>query len=114
KYIDCGGTVRTDNKVSIQIWEAEDYNHRLSPEKLLRIIEIAENQLGIPDEEIEIEYQGVFTIEHYSPDFDGEKFILVPLQTDCLAKGKCGIPEKPKAKLSEIQNACCAPGSGCC
>ena len=38
------------------------------------------------------------------------------IETDCLAKDKCGIPEeKLKTSLSDLgsQNAC-TPGSGCC
>ena len=32
-FIDCGGTVRTENVANFQLWEADDYDHRLHPEK---------------------------------------------------------------------------------
>lgn len=114
-FIDCGGTVRKENVINFQLWNANDYNHRLHPEKLLQIIELSEKKLQIEDLEIEVEYQGN-TIEKFGLDFNGEYFLLTTKQTDCLAKDKCGIPtEKPKIKLTEIeQTTCCSPESGCC
>ncbi|EPR73473.1 hypothetical protein ADIWIN_1503 [Winogradskyella psychrotolerans RS-3] len=115
-FIDCGGTVRTENVANFQLWEADDYDHRLHPEKLLNIIELSEKVLHIEDLEIEVEYQGD-TIGKYGLDFDGTNFLLTSKLTDCLAKDKCGIPEKkPKLKFSDLQNEgpSCAPGSGCC
>ena len=113
-FIDCGGTIRKEQKISFQLWQANDYNHRLHPEKLIHIIELAEDKLELIDAEIEIEYQGT-SIEKYEVEFDGENFLMTNTQTDCLAKDKCGIPSvKPKVKLSELQNSCCTPDSGCC
>lgn len=113
-FIDCGGTLRDEEKVSFQLWEENDYNHRLHPEKLVKIIDLAINKLGLPDAEIEVEYQGK-SINKYHLDFDGKNFLLVNTQTACLAKDQCGIPaQKPKVKLSELQNSCCTPESGCC
>ncbi len=114
-FIDCGGTERKEEVVNFQLWEENDYDHRLHPEKLVRIIELSERVLGIEDLDIEIEYQGE-TIGKYGLDFNGVHFLLTTKVTDCLAKDNCGIPQKkPRVKLSEIQNASsCAPGSGCC
>jgi hypothetical protein len=55
-FIDCGGTVRQEEVVNFQLWNANDYDHRLHPEKLLQIIERSEKILGIEDLEIEVEY----------------------------------------------------------
>ena len=115
-FIDCGGTVRNEEIVNFQLWNANDYDHRLHPEKLLKIIELSEKVLGITDLEIEVEYQGD-TIGKFGLDYDGNNFLLTTKQTDCLAKDNCGVPsQKPKVKLSEIKaaEACCAPNSGCC
>ena len=82
----------------------------------MKIIELSQEKLGIPDLQIEVEYQGD-TIGKYHLDFDGTSFLLVPMQTDCLAKDNCGVPkQKPRVKLSELQamSACCDPKSGCC
>ena len=114
-FIDCGGTERKEEVVNFQLWEENDYNHRLHPEKLVKIIELSERVLGIGDLDIEIEYQGE-TIGKYGLDFNGTHFVLTSKVTDCLAKDNCGIPQKkPKIELSEIQStSSCAPGSGCC
>ena len=34
-FIDCGGTLRQESLINFQLWEADDYDHRLHPEKLL-------------------------------------------------------------------------------
>ena len=98
-FIDCGGTVRTEEVINFQLWEANDYDHRLHPEKLVHIIELSEKTLALPDLEIEVEYQMKETIGKFSLDFDGTNFQLKTKLTDCLAKDNCGIPaEKMKVK----------------
>jgi hypothetical protein len=117
RFIDCGGTVREDKVVNFQLWEANDFDHRLAPQKLKDIIALSEKVLGIEDQEIEVEYQSD-TIGKYGLEFNGQDFILTAKQTNCLASDSCGIPsEKLKAKLAElplIEKSSCAPGQGCC
>ena len=116
-FIDCGGTVRNEEVANFQLWNANDYDHRLHPEKLLDIIELSEKTLNLKDVDIEVEYQGT-TIGKYDLDFDGTNFKLVNTATACLAEDQCGIPpkQKPKLKLSQIQSQgmSCDPNSGCC
>ena len=116
-FIDCGGTIRKERRVNFQLWEANDYDHRLHPNKLVDIIELSENKLQLIDEEKEVEYQGE-TIGKYFLEHKGGNFLLTPTVTDCLAKDKCGVPqEKIKVSLSELSNEgsnSCTPGSGCC
>ena len=116
-FIDCGGTVRKENMINFQLWEANDYDHRLHPEKLVQIIELSEKVLNLEDLEIEVEYQGD-TIGKYGLDFDGVNFLLTTTQTDCLARSACGIPtQKTKVALAQITEEasnCCTPESGCC
>jgi hypothetical protein len=107
-FIDCGGTVRNEEVANFQLWEANDYDHRLHPEKLLHIIELSEKVLGLPDSEIEVEYQMKDTIGKFSLGFDGANFLLTSKKTDCLAKSTCGVPEE-KEKTS-----CCGSESVCC
>lgn len=115
-FIDCGGTVREEKKVNFQLWNADDYDHRLHPEKLVKIITLSEDIFNLQDLEIEVEYQGEQTIQKFGLEFQNNSFQLTSLVTDCLAKDKCGIPEpKQKLKFSDIQAGdSCAPGSGCC
>ncbi|QXP58203.1 DUF6428 family protein [Olleya sp. HaHaR_3_96] len=115
-FVDCGGTVREEKKVNFQLWNAEDYDHRLHPEKLVKIIELSEDIFNLQDLEIEVEYQGEQTIQKFGLSFENNSFQLTSLVTDCLAKDKCGIPEpKQKLQFSEIKPGdTCTPGSGCC
>jgi hypothetical protein len=117
-FIDCGGVLRTEEVVNFQLWEANDFDHRLHPEKLLHIIELSEEKLQIPDLEIEVEYQMKETIGKFDLQFDGTNFQLISKLTDCLAKDKCGIPpEKLKVKVGEWKAkvaSSCNPNSGCC
>ncbi|WP_291108613.1 DUF6428 family protein [Flavobacterium sp. UBA6195] len=115
-FIDCGGTVRNETVVNFQLWYANDFEHRLKPQKLMNIIQLSEKVLGIQDYEIEVEYQDT-TIGKYDLDFNGSDFVLVNKQTACLAQDQCGIPqEKPKVRLSDMNNetSCCTPNGGCC
>lgn len=114
-FIDCGGTLRQEKKVSFQLWNANDYDHRLHPEKLVKIIELAEDTFNLTGLEIEVEYQGEHTIEKFGLEYKDEAFHLITQLTDCLAQDACGIPQpKQKKNLSELQNQTCAPNSGCC
>ncbi|WP_288458749.1 DUF6428 family protein [uncultured Chryseobacterium sp.] len=115
-FIDCGGTIRKEEKVNFQLWNAEDDEHRLKPGKLLHIIQLSEEKLGIRDSEIEVEYQDT-TIGKYDLEFNGKHFILKNKKTACLAQDSCGIPkEKEKLSLKELghKTSQCAPNSGCC
>jgi len=116
-FIDCGGVIRTEKVVNFQVWNADDFEHRLKPIKLLHIINLSEEKLGIEDLEIEVEYQSQ-TIGKYDLEFDGNHFVLVNKTTACLAQDACGIPsEKQKKNLSELTSDSgnsCEPGSGCC
>ncbi|MDM1045441.1 hypothetical protein HX004_11125 [Myroides sp. 1354] len=111
KYIDCGGVIRTEKKVSFQLWNANDFEHRLKAGKLLNIIRLSENKLGIEEGEVEVEFQGKTTIGKYNLAFNGTHFILVNTITACLAEDACGI--KP-ADLPQTASSCCDPNSGCC
>ncbi len=117
-FIDCGGTVRHEKVANFQLWEANDYDHRLKPQKLKNIISLSERTLGLGDLEVEVEYQSS-TIGKYDLDFDGQNFLFINKFTNCLAQDKCGIPaEKLKVSLvdltAEKSAPSCKPGSGCC
>jgi hypothetical protein len=117
QFIDCGGTIRTQKAVNFQLWNADDFEHRLKPAKLLNIIKLSEEKLGIEDNEIEVEFQNT-TIGRYDLDFNGKNFILLNKTTACLAQEACGIPAAKvnvgNSNISSSSNSSCAPGSGCC
>lgn len=116
-FIDCGGTLRNEVVANFQLWEANDYDHRLHPEKLINIIELSDKLLNLGNLEIEVEYQGE-TIGKFGLDFNGTNFLLTAKNTTCLAMDSCVVPqEKSKVKLSDLQPkqvACCTPNSVCC
>jgi hypothetical protein len=116
-FIDCGGTVREEKVINFQLWEANDFDHRLAPQKLINIIELSEKVLNLPNLDIEVEYQSD-TIGKFGLEFNGTHFMLTSKQTACLAEDKCGIPqEKVKVNLKDLsteRSASCTPGGKCC
>ncbi len=116
-FIDCGGTLRTESNVNFQIWTSVDVDHRLSPEKLLKIIDLAEKQFPIENLEVELEYQQD-TIGKYGLELGEHGLQFTTTHTNCLAQDQCGIPTtKKKVSLATLQSSesgCCTPGGGCC
>lgn len=114
-FIDCGGTIRHEQVVNFQLWNANDFEHRLKPAKLLHIIQLSEEKLGIGDFDIEVEYQ-TDTVGKYDLAFNGRHFVLQNKTTACLAQDACGVPaQKSQLSLAALKTtSCCAPDSGCC
>jgi len=117
-FIDCGGVRRHEEVANFQLWDANDYDHRLHPEKLVKIIELSQKVLGLGDLPVEVEYQGA-TIGKYGLAFDGKVFQLTSKQTDCLAKDNCGVPQAKEvyslnSMIADKGNGSCTPGGGCC
>lgn len=114
-FIDCGGKRRKEEVANFQLWEADDYDHRLHPEKLVHIIDLSQKTLEMGDLPIEVEYQGA-TIGKYNLGYNGKHFTLDAKQTACLAREECGVPEpKEMVDLSSMTaNNSCSPGGGCC
>ena len=116
KFMDCGGALREEVIINFQLWTANDYDHRLSAQKLKSIIEVSEKVLPLEDLEIEVEYQSN-TIGKYQLDFNNGKFILMNTRTECLAEDSCLIPEeKSSVNITSTDNSQnrCSPESGCC
>lgn len=112
-FIDCGGTLREEQRISFQLFTSVDYHHRLAARKLEKIINIAERQLKLPDAEIEVEYQGE-TIGKYGLTLQDGAFHLESQQTACLAMDDCGIPARKITRPLEAITNKCEPNSGCC
>jgi hypothetical protein len=110
-YIDCGGTIRKERSANFQIWHANDYEHRINPQKIIDIINTAEKSILLENLEVEVEYQSD-TIGKYGLSFQNNLFLLTPTYTDCLAKEKCGIPDNNETEPKP--ETCCSPSTGCC
>ena len=115
KIIDCGGEIREEKNINFQLWYSDDFQHRLSTQKVNDIISLSEKKLLIDDLEIELEYQES-TIGRYSLDFDGESFILKSKKTACLAEDKCLVKDNNDITIydDEDQSSCCSSDSNCC
>lgn len=116
-FIDCGGVVRREEVANFQLWDANDFEHRLKPAKLLHIIALSEKVLELGDLEIEVEYQST-TIGKYDLGFDGKDFLLLDKRTACLAQESCGVPKK-RVRLRDLSavtasGACCSDQGNCC
>ncbi len=107
-FIDCGGTLRTEEVINLQLWNANDTDHRLEAQKLLKILNLAEQKLGMKNEEIEVEYQGE-SIEKLGLELRNGQFVLTNKQTACLAMELCCAP-----KIETVEATSCTPGGGCC
>ena len=106
-FLDCGGNERREHSVSMQLWSATDYDHRLTPKTLQIILAKIDPIVGEHDPEVEIEYQ-TDTIGRYGVEFNGSAFQLTRKFTDCPDKSAC---ETEGVSLSEPE-ACTTPG--CC
>lgn len=116
-FIDCGNTIREEKAITFQVWFAGDIEHRLTTDKVFKIINASEKLIGDNDLELEVEYQTEFTIGKFGLDFNDDKFLLIPKETNCLANDHCGIPDdKMKVKIGEWKEkvSCCSSESKCC
>ena len=104
-FVDCGGVAITEECINFQIWTADDFDHRLTSQKLLELIGKNEGLFGKTNLEIEMEYQtntiGSYTLEE--SDYPNALFTLKSKKTNCLAPDKCGIENKTK----ECGPSCC-------
>jgi hypothetical protein len=104
-FIDCGGTKRQQVSCVLQVWVADDVNHRLVSDKLAKIMKLSESVVGDDSLGVEIEFGQEYASNFYLDsawvaDENGITFVLTPKKTDCLAPDKCGITQ--------------CRGSGCC
>lgn len=114
-FIDCGISIHEEKKVSFQLWFANDFDHRLTADKALKIINASHKIIGDEDLEIEVEYQMDETIGKFGLQNTNGNFQLTKKETTCLAIESCGIPSA-KANLEVLQSkisACCETNSCC-
>ena len=65
--------IRKEEVVNLQLSEANDYDHRLHPNKILQILTHSEKAFNIQDHEIEVEHQ-VTNIQKFGLDLKGNNF----------------------------------------
>ena len=100
RFIDCGGTRRSESHCLLQTWVADDEHHRLDAGKLAGIIGKGMEILEDGSLPVQIEYEeelvSQFPLQSVSQD-EGTIYLHTGFRhTDCLAKELC------------------TPGAGCC
>ena len=99
---DCGGGQRSDVVAFMQVWVANDFDHRLGVQKLHDIVKAGNLSDSL---EVFVEHQSgtiaLYGIESVIVEGGAVTLQLGNLYTTCLAPDKCGVEE-----------SCC--GGGCC
>jgi hypothetical protein len=116
RYVDCGGTRRTDTVCRLQTWFQDDTDHRLTAGKLSAILEKSASFFDKADPEVDVEHEAPF-ISHFpieKIEADGDTLIvhLGVKHTACLAEDRCIPPNLYKPYQSKIlpkskEKKCC-------
>lgn len=114
-FIDCGGGRHTTGSCLLQIWVADDTDHRLTSAKLLSIFGRAEGLFPGTDLPVEIEFEAPVLTQlpvTRCDVFENSLLFHTELKhTDCMAKDRC----LPDFSLPAVPGrSACRPDSGCC
>jgi hypothetical protein len=94
-FVDCGGTIRSLTSCLLQIWVADDEDHRLQTTKLANIMAVAKAVLTSDDLPVEVEYEAGAISQYPVGGVEvtpaGLLFYLGTKHTACLAPEKCGV-----------------------
>lgn len=97
RFVDCGGTLRTDSFCRLQTWVADDIHHRLTAGKLLGILRKAGSVLLSDELEVDVEHDlGAISQSPIEAVEAAGSELIVRLgirHTACLAEDKCKRPE---------------------
>jgi hypothetical protein len=115
KFIDCGGTQRTETVCRLQTWFQDDTDHRLTAGKLLDILDKSAPFLETDKLEVDVEHEAPF-ISHFPierVEVDGDALVvrLGVKHTACLAEDRCLPPNLNKPYqfklLPKKSKGCC-------
>jgi hypothetical protein len=95
RFVDCGGTVRTNETAILQLWVDSDIDHRLVANKLSGILSKADAKFAVSQLPIAIEYNMPWLTQMpiVSGRLVGDRLWmkLEARSTDCLAKEVCCV-----------------------
>jgi hypothetical protein len=120
RFIDCGGTLRTDTLCRLQTWFADDVDHRLTADKLAKIFTLAENVLLTNGLDVDVEHELGYITQFPLGSVEvvnGEVVLhLTERHTACLAMEKCLPPATPFSEFNPLKFNFTEtpPGSKCC
>jgi hypothetical protein len=112
KFIDCGGTFRTESHCRLQTWIADDLIHRLSAGKLLAILNKSASFMETEEIDVDVEYEAPVISQFPVTTIETENNALVIhlgiRRTACLAPDKCSPPQTNSYKpIPSFQPAKC-------
>lgn len=103
KFIDCGGTQRTETACRLQTWFQDDTDHRLTAGRLLDILEKSASFLETDDLEVDVEYEAPFIAQFPVEKIEADDEVLIIRlgikHTACLAEDKCCPPNLNKPSV---------------
>jgi hypothetical protein len=108
-FIDCGGTTRSTTTCVLQVWVADDTDHRLDATKLAMIVRLAAPLLKTTALPVEVEYEdgrvSQFPVSAAEVTPSGVLLHLGTKHTACLAPDRCGV---------DVAGPSCGATPGCC
>ncbi len=106
RFIDCGGTLRTEALCRLQTWSANDVEHRLTADKLAKIFAKAEDVLLTDDLDVDVEHEVGYITQFPLGDSEVVNneiiFRLIERHTACLAMDKC-LPPATSSEFSPLK-----------
>ena len=103
RFIDCGGTFRTESICRLQTWIQDDTDHRLTAGKLASILAKSASFLETEDIDIDVEHEAPFISQFpiSTVEVEGQSVFvhLGTKHTACLAEDKCLPPVLTKAAI---------------
>lgn len=115
-FIDCGGTVRRSLHGQLQLLVANDFDHRITSQKLLGILEASEPVLGDDPLPLAVEYGQKTAVVYEVAKLelnDGKLDLrLGTPETGCLAPDHCGLPYEEAGRFTPSISAR-TPDVGC-
>jgi hypothetical protein len=107
RFIDCGGTFRTNSLCRLQTWFAEDTDHRLTAGKLAKIFTLAEGVLLTDDLDVDVEHElgyiTQFPLGLVKVANNEVVLHLTERHTACLAMEKCLPADAPASKFNPLK-----------
>lgn len=95
EFIDCGGTNRNKQTCLLQLWTANDEEHRVNASKLHSIFSLAKHIYMDDKTPLEVQYGTeqavIYDVESCGLNENYIDVVLKGQKTDCLAPDKCGI-----------------------
>jgi hypothetical protein len=103
RFIDCGGTFRTETICRLQVWFAEDTDHRATARMLLKILDKSASFLETDQMDVDVEYEAPFIsqfpISEVLAESDTVVLRLGSKHTACLAEDRCLPPPVNKQPI---------------